>query len=96
MRSGRTFGTCPFGTPGHRALNRDCPGETGTFDQLDIVAMLLQVEASPGEYNLEYMQNTLFITYYQNYIPVYTFYTKVNFLVAIIILYRLTVLFQKY
>jgi len=27
----------PSGTPGHRALNRDCPGQIGTFGQLGIV-----------------------------------------------------------
>jgi len=26
--------TYPFGTPGHRALNRDCPGQIGMFGQL--------------------------------------------------------------
>jgi len=31
-----TSRTYPFGTPGHRALNRDCPGQTGTFGQLDL------------------------------------------------------------
>src|SRR5664279_5656906 len=26
--------TYPFGTPGHGAINRDCPGQTGTYGQL--------------------------------------------------------------